>query len=49
VVLRIATKRGKFEVVSTLLPDIESYLAVEHFLTLRAQENAINQANRSIE
>jgi hypothetical protein len=41
VVLRVATKRGKFEVVSALLPDSQSYLDVEQFLTLRAQENAI--------
>jgi len=46
VLLRIATPDGKFEIPSTLLPDSESYLAVEQFLHLRAQENAAKQVSR---
>ena len=39
VVLRIATKRERFQIVSVMLPDDTSYLAVEKFLVWRAQEN----------
>jgi hypothetical protein len=38
-VLEIATKGGKFEVVSGMLPDAASYLAVGDFLYARAQDN----------
>jgi hypothetical protein len=38
-VLRMATKGGRFQVVSVMLPDQASYLAVEEFLVTRAQEN----------
>jgi hypothetical protein len=47
VVLRVATKERKFEIAATLLPDNMSYLAVEQFLNLRAQENAATQAGES--
>lgn|SRR5579862_3009120 len=46
VVLRVATKDGRFEIAATLLPDRKSYLAVEQFLNLRAQENTANQVRR---
>jgi len=31
-VLRVATREGKFEVVSAMLPDAASYIDVEEFL-----------------
>jgi hypothetical protein len=43
VVLRVATEKRTFDMVSTLLPDNESYRAVEEFLNLKAQENAANR------
>ncbi len=43
VVLRITTKQRCFQVVSVLLPDNASYLAVEKFLLSRAQQNWSNQ------
>lgn len=46
-VLRLATKNGRFEIASTLLPDSESYLAVEKFLNVRARENIANQTRGS--
>jgi hypothetical protein len=39
VVLRVATERRTHEIVSMLLPDSESYLAIERFLTAKAHEN----------
>jgi hypothetical protein len=42
-VLRIKTRNRRFEIVSVLLPDSKSYLAVEEFLNLKAQENATNK------
>ena len=39
VVLRVATERRTYEIVSMLLPDRESYLAIEEFLTAKAREN----------
>ena len=44
VVLRVATEERTFEIVSTMLPDNESYLAIEEFLNLKAQENAAKRA-----
>jgi hypothetical protein len=43
VVLRVATETRTFEIVSVLLPDNESYRALEEFLNLKAQENAANK------
>jgi hypothetical protein len=43
VVLRVATEKRTFDIVSTLLPDNESYRAIEQFLSLKAQENAANR------
>jgi hypothetical protein len=43
VVLRVATEKRTFDIVSTLLPDNESYRAIEEFLNLKAQENAANR------
>ena len=44
VVLRVATEKCIFEIVSVLLPDNESfYRALEEFLNLKAQENAANK------
>jgi hypothetical protein len=39
VVLRVATENRTFEVLSSLLPDNESYRAVEAFLVQKALEN----------
>jgi hypothetical protein len=39
VVLRVATENQTFEILSTLLPDNESYRAVEEFLVQKALEN----------
>ena len=44
VVLRLATEKRIFEVVSVLLPDDESYRAIEEFLKLKAEQNAANKA-----
>jgi hypothetical protein len=43
VVLRVATEKRTFEIVSMLLPDNESYRALEEFLNQKAQENAANK------
>jgi hypothetical protein len=43
VVLRVATEKRTFDIASTLLPDNESYRAIEEFLNLKAQENAANR------
>jgi len=45
VVLRVATEKHTFEIVSMLLPDNESYRALEEFLSLKAQENSAPQNN----
>ena len=45
-VLRVATKTRTFEIVSVLLPDNESYRALEGFLSLKVQENAAQSAPR---
>jgi len=37
VVLRVATQKRIFEIVSVLLPDNESYRTLEEFLSLKAQ------------
>jgi len=39
VVLRVATEKRNFEILSTLLPDNASYLALEEFLNRKALEN----------
>jgi hypothetical protein len=43
VILRVATEKHIFEIVSVLLPDNTSYLTLEEFLSLKAQENAANK------
>jgi hypothetical protein len=43
VVLRMATERRTFEIVTGLLPGAESYLAIEDFLCLKAKENTANR------
>jgi hypothetical protein len=47
VVLRVATEKHNFEIVSMLLPDNESYRALEEFLSLKAHENAAPQASQN--
>jgi hypothetical protein len=44
VVLRVGTEKRTFEIVSVLLPDNESFRAVEEFLSLKAHENAARKA-----
>ncbi len=44
VVLRVETEKRTFEIVSVLLPDNDSYRAVEEFLSLKAHENAARKA-----
>ena len=39
VVLRVATEKRTFEIVSVLLPENDSFRAVEEFLNLKAQQN----------
>jgi hypothetical protein len=43
VVLRPATEKRIFEIVSVLLPDDQSYRALEEFLKLKVEENAANK------
>ena len=43
VVLRVATEKRTFEIASVLLPNVESYRAIEEFLSLKARENAANR------
>jgi hypothetical protein len=40
VVLRVATEKRTFEIASMLLPDNDTYRALEEFLRLKAHENA---------
>lgn len=40
-VLTIATKAGKFEILSVMLPDTQSYIAVGEFLKLHIQPNQL--------
>ena len=40
VVLRVAAEKRTFQIVLLLLPDNESYRALEEFLHMKAQENA---------
>jgi hypothetical protein len=47
VVLRVATEKHTFEIVSMLLPDNESYRALEEFLSLKAHENAAQQTSQN--
>jgi hypothetical protein len=44
VVLRVATEKRTFEIVSVLLPDDESYRALEAFLNQKTQENTAKNA-----
>ena len=46
-VLRVAIQTRTFEIVSVLLPDNESYRALEGFLSLKAQENAAQSTPRN--
>jgi hypothetical protein len=39
VVLRVATEKRTFEIVSVLLPENDSFRALEEFLNLKAQQN----------
>jgi hypothetical protein len=39
IVLRVATEKRTFEIVSVLLPENDSYRALEEFLNLKAQQN----------
>ena len=48
VVLRVATEKRIFEIVSVLLPDNESYRSLEEFLSLKAQENAAKKTAKSL-
>jgi hypothetical protein len=48
VVLCVATKKRTFEIVSVLLPDNQSYRAIEEFLNLKAQENDLNPNTRQV-
>ena len=45
VILRVATEKHIFEIVSVLLPDNKSYLTLEEFLSLKAQENAAKKTS----
>jgi hypothetical protein len=45
VILRVATEKHIFEIVSVLLPDNTSYLTLEEFLSLKAQENAAKKTS----
>jgi hypothetical protein len=47
VVLRVATEKHTFEIVSMLLADNESYRALEEFLSLKARENATRQTSQN--
>jgi len=47
VVLRVTTERRTFEIVSVLLPNAESYRAIEDFLSFKAKENAANRGTSS--
>jgi hypothetical protein len=48
IVLRVATEKRIFEIVSVLLPDNQSFVAVEEFLRLKAQENTPTKTSRSV-
>jgi hypothetical protein len=43
VVLRVATEERTFEIASVLLPDNESYRALETFLIQKTRENAVKK------
>jgi hypothetical protein len=45
VILRVATEKHIFEIVSVLLPDNTSCLTLEEFLSLKAQENAAKKTS----
>jgi hypothetical protein len=47
VVLRVATERRTYEIISVLLPNAESYRAIEDLLSLKAKENAANLGTNS--
>src|SRR5438477_10605195 len=46
-VLSVRTAKGKFEIPSTMLPDRNSYLEIEHLLLAKVQRNAIRRKDRS--
>jgi hypothetical protein len=46
VVLRVATEKRTYEIVSVLLPNGDSYRAIEEFLASKAQEKGANQRHR---
>ena len=48
VVLRVATQNRTFDIVSVLLPDNESYRALEGFLIVKAQENATQKSRTNL-
>ncbi len=48
VVLRVSTEKRTFEILSTLLPDDESYRALEAFLTRKVLENSgVDRSSRT--
>ncbi len=47
VVLRVATHERTFEILSGLLPNNDSYRALEEFLNIKAPENAARENPRS--
>lgn len=47
VVLRVATQERTFEIPSVLLPDNESYRALEEFLSIKVQQNAARENSQS--
>jgi len=48
VVLRVGTQNRTFDIVSVLLPDNESYRALEGFLIVKAQENAMQKSRTNL-
>jgi hypothetical protein len=44
-VICVKTSKGKFEIPSTMLPDVASYLAIEEFLIAKAEQNAGRRRN----
>ena len=47
-VLRVATQNRTFNIVSVLMPDNESYRALEGFLIVKAQENATQKSRTNL-
>jgi hypothetical protein len=48
VVLRVATQKRTFNIVSVVMPDNESYRALEGFLIVKAQENATQKSRTNL-